>query len=657
MYKKYLKFLPLFVSVLLFLSFGIYNISKFETTDEHFWKYDRIEKYINAIKEHDIKKTRINDKPGVTVALTSGIGMLFGPSPNEHIDIAGENTHTYYDEKRGKDVKMYDMFHTDITTEFNYALRLPILLFNALLILPLIFFLTYQITKNYFIAGSTILLVGLSPTLIGISRIINPDSLLWGTSAVALLSFIALTYTQKKYLIFITGLATGAALLSKYTANLLFLLYPLFFFLYAVFNDKITPTKELIITYTKNLALIVLTSFITFAVFLPAVFNKPSHFLYGTLYSPPFEPIVNIFLKITNLQKFIFITESDYKTIPMLTISFATFATLTVILPSLAIILLRKRQIFVSILFKTGIGVMVLLFIFSLLNAWTHESIIQLNDLKETSRVGDEMLFPQFSDNATPIFFAKALLVQSQNLIFSLTPLNFVLIFFLWILTLFNKLKNKKYESIIYSLTIFPFIFFIGGLFADIFVNIRYGIMLYVPYIFLSALGLHELLSRVNKTKQQLYYIFAFIIIIIIQVFSLWLIKPHYFTYLSFFLPKEYSVTDTWGYGNYEAAEYLNQLPNAQNIVIWSDHRGICQFFIGRCIISNEIPTDHTDVNYLVYTRRGVLTQPIKFVGTIENNLINIDPHNPQFIQKNTVHEIHINNRPSNFIKIIKVEK
>lgn len=657
MYQKYLKFLPLFISIILFLSFGLYHLTKFETTDEHFWKYDRIEKYINAIKEHDISKTRINDKPGVTVALTSGTGMLFGPSQSDHMDLKGENSHMYYDESRKKDVKLYDMFNTKITERFNLHLRLPILLFNALLVLPLIFFLTYQITKNYFIAGSTILFVGLSSALIGISQIINPDSLLWSTSAVAVLSFIALTYTQKKYLIFITGVATGAAILSKYTANLLFLMYPLFFFLYAVFYDKTTPNKQIIMDYIKNLSLIVLTTFVTFSLFLPAVFSKPAHFLYGTFYSPPFEPIVNIFIKLLNLQQFIFISETNYKTIPMLFISLLVFIGITIIIPIIAVVLLRKQSVFVNALFKIGVVVMMLLFIFSLLNAWTNESIISLNDLKETSRVGDELIFPQFSDNPAPIFFAKALLAQSQNLIFSLTPLNFILIFILWILILFNKLKNEEYKPIIYILTIFPFVFFIGGLFADIFVNIRYGIMLYVPYMLLGAFGLNEMILRTNVTKQRTYYIFALVIILITQTMTLWLIKPHYFTYLNFFLPKEYSTTDTWGYGNYEATQYLNALPNAKNIVIWSDHRGICQFFVGKCMVSNTIPIDHTNIDYLVYSRRGVLTQPIKFIGTTNDKLTNLDPHDPQFIKENTVHEILINNRPSNFIKVIKIDK
>jgi len=659
-FKRTLPYIPLLIAVGFFLSFGLYHIAKFETTDEHFWKYDRIAKYYSGIhkgiSENDWRKTRINDKPGVTVALTSGIGLLFGPQPDEHLDVEAEEQNLFYDEKRNKDVKLYDLFHAEVTEQFNLALRIPILLFNALVILPLLFFLIYQITRNFFIAGTSILLIGLSPTLIGISQIINPDSLLWGTAAVALLGFVALTETNKKYLIILVGVATGFALLSKYTATLLFLIYPLVFFLTAVLRDREIPFKETIITYAKHFLLSTLVAFITFALLLPAVFHKPAHFLYGTLYSPPFQPLVDAALDATNMRSAIFFSETDYATLPMLIFSGSVFLFLTIILPSLAVWLFRKKPVIIEIFFKIMITVMLLLFVFSLFNAWTHESIIPLNDLKETSRVGDEMVFPQFADNSTPLFYAKALLTQSQNLIFPLTPITLLLVLTLWTLLLLQRLRYKNFIPIIYAFAAFPFIFFIGGLFADIFVNIRYGIMLFVPYAFLAALGLHELMSYVKESKRSLFYGLALVIIVIMQSITLFQAAPHYFTYLNFFLPKQYSTTDTWGYGNYEAAQYINGLDQADQLVVWTDHRGLCQFITGKCIVSNEINLDHTDLDYLVYTRRGMLTQPLKIIGTHQQSLINTDVRDPQFVQENTVHEIHINNRPSNFIRIVKVQ-
>lgn len=658
-FKRTLPYIPLLIAVGFFLSFGLYHISKFETTDEHFWKYDRIAKYYSGIhkgiRENDWRKTRINDKPGVTVALTAGIGLLFGPQPDEHLDETAEKQNLFYDEKRGKDVKLYDMFHTEISEQFNLALRIPILLFNAFVILPLLFFLIYQITRNFFIAGTGIVLIGLSPTLIGISQIINPDSLLWGTAAVALLGFVALTETKQKYLVILVGVATGLALLSKYTATLLFLIYPLIFFLTAVLRDKEIPLKESITTYAKHFLLSTFIAFITFALLLPAVFHKPAHFLYGTLYSPPLQPLVDITLSATHLRSAVFFSETDYRTFPMLIFSGSVFLLLTLIIPALAVWLFRKKPVLIEIFFKLMITLMLVLFVFSLINAWTDESIIPLNDLKETSRVNDEMMFPQFSDDPKPLFYAKALLTQSQNLIFPLTPMTLLLVLTLWTLLLLQRLHYKNFIPIIYAFSAFPFIFFIGGLFADIFVNIRYGIMLFVPYAFLAALGLHEIMSYIKESKRTFFYGIALALIVIMQSITLFQTAPHYFTYLNFFLPKQYSTTDTWGYGNYEAAKYINAREQADELVIWTDHRGLCQFVTGKCIVSNEINLDHTDLDYLVYTRRGVLTQPLTIIGSQQQSLITTDVRDPQFVADHTVHEIHINDRPSNFVKIIKL--
>ena len=68
------------------------------------------------------KKTYINDKPGVSVALISGVGLLAEPNPEEH---------------RIRDSKItenenYTVYDSNKTDKINFSLRFPILLFNAL---------------------------------------------------------------------------------------------------------------------------------------------------------------------------------------------------------------------------------------------------------------------------------------------------------------------------------------------------------------------------------------------------------------------------------------------------------------------------------------------------------------------------------------------
>ena len=81
--EKTFVFSMLLISILSFFAFGFFHIDKFETTDEHLWKYGRIKQYWQAVKTQDWEKTYINDKPGVTVALVSGFGLLSHPDPEK----------------------------------------------------------------------------------------------------------------------------------------------------------------------------------------------------------------------------------------------------------------------------------------------------------------------------------------------------------------------------------------------------------------------------------------------------------------------------------------------------------------------------------------------------------------------------------------------
>ena len=53
-------------------------------------------------------------------------------------------------------------------------------------------------------------------------------------------------------------------------------------------------------------------------------------------------------------------------------------------------------------------------------------------------------------------------------------------------------------------------------------------------------------------------------VLVALNVFSILLISPFYFSYTNDLLPKTYIINGAWGYGGYEAAQYMNNLPNAK---------------------------------------------------------------------------------------------
>ncbi len=657
------KHFSLIIAVTLFTGFGLYHLAQFETTDEHFWKYDRINKYYsglhNGITHNDWHRTRINDKPGITVALIAGIGKLYGPDPESHIDTEGENTHTFYDEKAHKQRPLYDMYHTDMTEKINFSLRLPVLLFNALIILPLVYYLLFALTRNHLITHTTTLCIGMSPILIGISQIINPDAFLWGTASVALLAFAnALYNAHAKKFIMIAGIFTGLALLSKYTANLLFLFYPMLFVLYTVYVTHDFTWKKDGVRYARTFLSVFALACALFVFFMPEVIETPRHFLYGTVYSPPLQPIVNAFLDVTHLKDTFYISPTKYKTVPIGISALIIFFCVTLVCPLLCARFLAQKKRFVTYVLNIGVGIMCAILIFSCINAWSGATFFSLDNLKENVRVSGELQFPAFASDPAPLFWAKAVTVQAQNFLFSLPPLLVITLCFLWTLLLTHKISHIRFLPLMYLFSLLPLVFIVGGLAADVFVNVRYSIMLYVPYALLCGFAFYEItqisIMRRHCTKPLMLFC---ALIILTHAVALWTIKPFYFNYTSSLLPKKYVVTDSWGYGVYEAAQYLNTQDNAQEKVIWTDRRGICQFFVGKCIVSNELYLDHTPIDYFVFSRRGMITKPFRPISAHPHNITRERYYDTNFIAEHSVFTHHIGDRPQNFITIVAVEK
>jgi len=646
------KYFPLILAIIIFIGFGLYHISKFETIDEHFWKYDRIEKYFNGIKEHNLKKTRINDKPGVTVALLTGIGLPFSPSLSEHEDMARESKYTMT-KNNGKERLLYAMYQTDQTQRINYSLRLPILLFNGLIMLPLLFWLMTRAFDRR-VASIGIVFIGINPILIGISQIINPDALLWSFSAGALLSFFALLKTNERKFIVLTGILTGFSLLSKYTANLLFIFYTLAYIYFTVLQKSIIPPfKESLILYTKKIFGIAVVSWAILALFMPAIIIAPKHFLYATLYSPVLDPIVSLFSSALHINNFLFTPDGTYKIIPLTLFSLLIFTIIFIIIPPIIVVVFRRFPKILPILGKIILVTLLLIFIFSFINAWFGTPLFSLDNLKEVSRANGDVSFPQFDNEPTVIFWLKALLVQSQNFVFSLSTVVTISLFTVALFVLLSK-KVLHHWFVYFAFTL-PFVFFGGALMSNVFVNVRYSLMLYPLFMILSAIGVIAICDRMSwRFKKPLFLA----IILITGLYTLFTLKPFYFNFTNTLLPHKYVVTDAWGYGFYEAAQFLNSLDNAQNTIVWIDRNGLCQFFVGKCISSREVYLDHTDVDYLVVTRRGsLIREPVPITDNSTKENISFKKYYGSQYTNNSIWKLNIDNRPGNFIKIIKIEK
>ncbi|MEI8096664.1 MAG: hypothetical protein WCG73_01005, partial [Candidatus Moraniibacteriota bacterium] len=144
-FRKYIAPTIIGLVLLLNLVLGLGRIGTYSAVDEPYWTYGRTSKFWTAIEQHKWRSTNINDKPGITVAILSGFGLLkFDPM--------------LYQSLRG-DIKTAEQL-SDINA-INFYFRLPIFL-ACLLTLPLFYvFLKKLFDETVALIG--FLLIALSP--------------------------------------------------------------------------------------------------------------------------------------------------------------------------------------------------------------------------------------------------------------------------------------------------------------------------------------------------------------------------------------------------------------------------------------------------------------------------------------------------------------
>jgi hypothetical protein len=593
-FRKSIVYVFLIGASTAYFIFGFFHIAKFLTADEHYWIYERIPQYWNSVADGNLKKTYINDKPGVSLALISGSGYLFNQRSIDQAIELNKNS-------KSLDPKIDPHIETNL-----FSLRLPILIFNGIAVIFL-FFLIKKLTQKKWLALWSSIFIGLSPILIGISQIINPDSLLWTFSVLAIVSYLLLLKENQPKYLFLAIVFTGFSLLSKYVANILFPFYLLLMFFY-FFSTEGLDAKKYFPGQIKNYFWIFFGSLMIISVFLPAIFLKPMILYRLTAGFSQMEAILILTVIILLATLFdIFVLKN--KIIDFLKRIFSKYSFVLKIIPLILIV------VFLTLLIGRNFN-----------SHWEIFNLISF-DLKN------------ISDSAQNLSFGQWMLLEFNPIVFSIQLSALIALLFLWIKMIFWKKISFPFFS--YSLSLFLLIFFMGNFFSNTLSTIRYGTMTYPIIGILAALGLLEFISLfANRFRIK---ILATIIIIVISIFELFSIKPFYFNYTSILLPKNNIVTDSWGYGGYEAAQFLNSQPNAENLTIWSDFFGVCEFFKGKCL--TKYSYDPSQINYYILTRRG----KIRYQGNKQG-----EGAKKYYKLENPVWELLINNRPENYIKVFK---
>lgn len=602
--NRYFTQIALVFILAIYFFFGFQHISKFMTADDHYWIQERIPQYWQAIRDGKWKKTRINDKPGVTLALISGIGLLEDNDPASYRIKTDENLTS---------------FDTERTEKINYLFRLPILVFNGLALF--LFYFLIQKISNSKIALWSVVFIYLSPILLGISQITNPDSLLWTFSGGALLSFLVYLYTGLRRFVWLFGILLGFSFLSKYVAVIL--VPTAFILIFAKHLSQFSENNTSHISRNKitqdiySYLIAIVISIVTFAIFMPAAIVKPKHLFFGTIGYPGAENVsyaIIIFVLFALADAYYFSGKIMNK-------------------------IFRFAARFWGAVVRSFFTLLFAISSFIIVNWSLGQPILNLDHIP-------------FDARQRELFVSGANIFEKVNLeflpiIFSLTILSLFFILYVW---LSYAIKPKKYAFLVFAMSLFSVLYVTAALKSGLLITIRYGIMIYPPLLILAAIGAHDFFSQKIFKKIPFYTITFFIIAA--GVFDLWKIKPFYFNYTNDLLPKNKIITGAWGYGGYEAAQYLNSLPDAKNITVWSDYHGVCEFFTGKCITKYRFDRSNYPVDYYVLTRRGRIRYNFSSGnGTYRGRTIDAYKY---YDRPDPVWHLYIDSRPENYVKIFK---
>lgn len=598
-------------SVAIFLFYGSFNLAKFSAVDEPLWTFDRIPSYWKNISQMQWIKTNISDKPGITVALISGTGL------------------TQVDPKK-YDPDVQNSQYLD-TEEMNFAFRFPLLLFGAFSLL-LFYFLLERLLNQKSATLATVL-IGSSPILIGMSRIINPDALLWIFAPLSILSFLVYQKRRSLSYLYLSALLLGLAILTKYVANILFIFFLLLLILEYVFNQKRydhISLRQYLLSAFYDFLMLIIVSLGIFYILYPATWMRPTRLFEGTVLSQAFTSTWPLFASI-----FLFLFADIILFKNKLTKKIIDF-------------FITKKNLFI-VSFSAiilGVTIFVLVNVYFGMNIYNFEQILASpkTSYKESGFLGF------FVANFYPLIFA-ILPFALFSFLFTQTKLTFG----------YKKIKAKENFHSILFLGIFIVSYYLGTTINNVAATNRYQIMLYPIILIISAFGILEMYKFFEKkySLSDKWFFLLLILVMAASLFSLHSTKPFYLSYASSILPQEnYLDVKDMGPGSYEVAEYLNSLPDAENISVWTDKKGVCVFFKGHCygdLSHDELKDVSLDYVAVSWGRKSRTTSMINSRQKMYSHpIFNFAKYYDQ--QENVVFELLINNRPSQYIKVIRVK-
>ncbi len=585
------------------------DIGNFAGVDEPLWTFDRIPSYWKNIGEGDWAGTNISDKPGVTVALVSGAGLPFIDDPKSY--------EAEKDNSQPKDI-----------LPMNRALRIPLALF-ATLAVPLFYILCERLLgrRTGLLAA---ILVGLSPILVGMSRLVNPDALLWIFAPASLLAFLVFRKRRDPVFLHFSGFIFGLALLTKYVANILFpfllLLIPLSYLLKA--SADRSPEGAYLREAIRDILGFTVTALFTFFLLYPTTWMHPEELLRGTVLSEAFAPVWPLIAAAAML---------------LALDGFALDGKM------LRIASRRLRDGRTLRLFIGGSFLLIALVVIG--NTLAGMPFVDFQSIlsapKSSYRGTDILSF--FLTNFYPLLFGIPVLTLSG--------------LFLGAILLFRSPDDYYPErplNVIAALLFFVLVYEAAATATHVASMARYQIMLFPIVGVISAIALSLAIRPLLRTLRFPDTTFMGIVFLVLLSVLVPTIRSGAFplSYASPLLPKRYFLdVKDMGAGSFEAAMLLNALPDAQVLSVWTDKKGLCTFFVGQChteLSFEELEGVELDYVVVSWSRKSRTSSVVsRDRGLTSHPVFDFSTYYDQ--EDGLAYRLDIGDRPGQFVKIIPV--
>lgn len=523
---------------LLFLIVGSIGMGKYFTTDETAWFYTWIQTYWNSYASGNFEGTNFSNYPGVFHSFLISITNLFLDQPAY---MSPDKIETYL-----------------------FWWRFPILLFNSLSLILIYYLLRKFFTK---IQSLTIVFItAFTPVILGMSRIVNSDSLLWSVSFISILSYIVFVREEKFKYLLISGVFMGFALASKLNAVTLFIYQPVTLAVEFIYQKIDAKKLKQALWKTPVVILIALS---VFSLLLPAVFVQPS--LYNA----------RIF--------------EQFVTNPLFWTAVIFLIVDTFILKNKILTFFRdkiKLEKIVTIGFPALFAFIVLFSVF--IKYMNIDSF-----LRETEYAEWETPFHlAILENFYSFYVSNQFFVIAGLLMFAVVG--------------FVKKFRKEDASLPILMLVYVLLFIVGVALKGLGVaGHRYIIMLY-PMLAIITVWSFSLLK-----KQQ---IAIFAIIALMSLIDVGILFPKYY---AFYQNRNYfnggQKRIVWAIGGYDLAQKMNEMDNAQNLKVLADRYSFKLFFEGETknIIERVNGSDILEHDYLYLSKSGKsqvsMTPPLEY--------------------------------------------